>query len=562
MPILVPVLLSFGSINALIPIIIIIILIAAAGGLMRGYDLFALFGLGALVGIGGAAKKGSIASRNPFGFLAGKGTYISKLPKKKPIKSGIKFSISRTPKGEGRLPFKLDIGLNKEGAINAQRVHVTQQFVNNINKYTKNAIDPKSGMLDVSKLTATDLNLMKRDIAKLYSPYYEIKPNNIGVRREGESVVFFDTRTNDVLVRLDKQGAYVETGSGVSKIAFDNMPDKAKRLIWSLNTAHDVRQQGRVNMAVTNKYTTKVKEIENALKAAKSGVSSSDISVLAETLADFDADQEYKSAEDLLEKKQKDLLNGKMDPNQLRQDFEKLKKELEDLEKEKEAYKEDRKRHYEQELKNNEGRLIKVEKYKIRLALEQNRPKALHEDISERKYDIIDERFKEFDKRVQSIVSNPNLSDEEKADMINKERAWLVRALGGMTDMREVVKSIASGNFEEAAREFYNAPRILYPTKQHFSNISQLGNVPKAGGVKAAISTILSTISSVFSMTEEEKRELAKTAMVSLKERKKRVNVATLGKDKVNVATLGEDQDKVKAAILKEKMRNLEQNSA
>ena len=532
MPILVPVLLSFGSINALIPIIIIIILIAAAGGLMRGYDLFALFGLGALVGIGGAAKKGSIASRNPFGPLA-KGSHTSRLPKIKPIKSGIKFGISRTPKGEGRLPFKLDIGLNKEGAINAQRVHVTQQFVNNINKYTKNAIDPKSGMLDVSKLTATDLNLMKRDIAKLYSPYYEIKSNNIGVRREGESVVFFDTRTNDVLVRLDKQGAYVETGSGVSKIAFDNMPDKAKRLIWSLNTAHEVRQQGRVNMAVANAYATEVKKhksqvrrIERAL-ASKSGVRSSDIPLLAEILADFDAKLKYKGAAE-----------GK------------------------EAYIEDLKRRYKQELKTNKGQLTKVEKYKIMLALEQKRSEVLHEDISGRKYGIIDERFKEFDKRVQSIISNPNLSDEEKIDRINKERAWLVRAIGGMTDMREVVKSIASGNFEEAAREFYNAPRILYPTKQHFSNISQLGNVPKAGGVKAAISTILSTISSVFSMTEEEKRELAKTAMVSLKERKKRVNVATLGKDKVNVATLGEDQDKVKAAILKEKMRNLEQNSA
>ena len=62
MPMIIPILLSFGAINALIPIIIILILIAAAGGIMRGYDLFALFGIGSLVGIGKTATKGSLAT--------------------------------------------------------------------------------------------------------------------------------------------------------------------------------------------------------------------------------------------------------------------------------------------------------------------------------------------------------------------------------------------------------------------------------------------------------------------------------------------------------------------
>ncbi|MGC8628928.1 MAG: zinc ribbon domain-containing protein [Candidatus Micrarchaeia archaeon] len=66
------VLLSFGAVNALIPIIIIVILILAAAGLTRGYDLFAAFGIGTLIGIGGSAQKGSLVGRNPY-----KATYMS-----------------------------------------------------------------------------------------------------------------------------------------------------------------------------------------------------------------------------------------------------------------------------------------------------------------------------------------------------------------------------------------------------------------------------------------------------------------------------------------------------
>ena len=54
--------LSLGDVDALIPIIIILILIAAAGGLTRGFDIFSLFGLGTLAGIG-LGSKGSMASR-------------------------------------------------------------------------------------------------------------------------------------------------------------------------------------------------------------------------------------------------------------------------------------------------------------------------------------------------------------------------------------------------------------------------------------------------------------------------------------------------------------------
>ncbi len=50
--------LSIGAIYAFIPIVIIIILIAAAAGLTRGSDLFAVFGIGALMGIKGATAAG------------------------------------------------------------------------------------------------------------------------------------------------------------------------------------------------------------------------------------------------------------------------------------------------------------------------------------------------------------------------------------------------------------------------------------------------------------------------------------------------------------------------
>ena len=58
------IMLSLGDVDALIPIIIILILIAAAGGLTRGFDIFSLFGLGTLAGIG-LGSKGSMASTSP-----------------------------------------------------------------------------------------------------------------------------------------------------------------------------------------------------------------------------------------------------------------------------------------------------------------------------------------------------------------------------------------------------------------------------------------------------------------------------------------------------------------
>jgi len=58
---MIAIILSIGAINAFIPLIIILILIVAAAGLMRGYNIFALFGISALLG---GAGRATLARKN------------------------------------------------------------------------------------------------------------------------------------------------------------------------------------------------------------------------------------------------------------------------------------------------------------------------------------------------------------------------------------------------------------------------------------------------------------------------------------------------------------------
>jgi len=80
------VLLSFGAVNSLIPLLIIIMLIAAAAGLTRGYDLFAIFGIGTLVGAASAAKKGSVVGRNPYRAVVYKSPFMPSPKNRKQFK--------------------------------------------------------------------------------------------------------------------------------------------------------------------------------------------------------------------------------------------------------------------------------------------------------------------------------------------------------------------------------------------------------------------------------------------------------------------------------------------
>ena len=64
---LLPVLLTFGAINALVPLLIIIILIAAAASLTRGWNAMKIFGIDFMAGIAGAAgNKGTFRGKSAF----------------------------------------------------------------------------------------------------------------------------------------------------------------------------------------------------------------------------------------------------------------------------------------------------------------------------------------------------------------------------------------------------------------------------------------------------------------------------------------------------------------
>ncbi len=98
---LIPVLLSLGALNALVPVIIILILIAAAAGLSRGTDLFALFGVGAMIGMGAGftqGRGGAAANRLKYNNAARKryGGTISNIGQNAPRKINQMRQINST----------------------------------------------------------------------------------------------------------------------------------------------------------------------------------------------------------------------------------------------------------------------------------------------------------------------------------------------------------------------------------------------------------------------------------------------------------------------------------
>jgi len=97
------VLLSFGAVNSLIPLLIIIMLIAAAAGLTRGYNLFAIFGIGTLVGAASAAKKGSVVGRNPYRAVAYKSQFMPKPKSRKEFKAKREEGKKNEKEAESRL---------------------------------------------------------------------------------------------------------------------------------------------------------------------------------------------------------------------------------------------------------------------------------------------------------------------------------------------------------------------------------------------------------------------------------------------------------------------------
>jgi hypothetical protein len=130
-----PIVLSLGAINAFIPVIIIVILIAAAASSTRGFNMFAVFGIGTLAGQR-IAGRGSFAGRGsyPFrGILEGhikpnvkkakaakilmekppkEGEMAAQITKKKmtPKERAIRYGRFASPIGAGAAALGMDIG--------------------------------------------------------------------------------------------------------------------------------------------------------------------------------------------------------------------------------------------------------------------------------------------------------------------------------------------------------------------------------------------------------------------------------------------------------------------
>ena len=89
------VLLSFGAVNALVPLMLIIILIAAAAGLTRGYNILGLFGIGTIADIvegrpGIKGGKSFLIGKSAFRFGSGRLTAAMAGTLSKPIAKAIK----------------------------------------------------------------------------------------------------------------------------------------------------------------------------------------------------------------------------------------------------------------------------------------------------------------------------------------------------------------------------------------------------------------------------------------------------------------------------------------
>ena len=100
---------SLGAIYAFIPIVIIIILIAAAAGLSRGTDIFQVFGIGALIGIGSSIGKGGTGTSIKG---AGKSYGNSKAFK------GMGTAAAKTIKGSGNKEFLKKVAAGHSSIIN------------------------------------------------------------------------------------------------------------------------------------------------------------------------------------------------------------------------------------------------------------------------------------------------------------------------------------------------------------------------------------------------------------------------------------------------------------
>ncbi len=173
------VLLTFGEIDALIPLLVIIVLIAAAAGLTRGYDVFKIFGIGALAGIGAGLgrSRGSMMGKTGYvgvgktafgnahgaaGKLRGSAKGMAKLARPGVQKLASSKNAQAAAVGAGLLAAGSKIGAPSRYMQNRAK----QKQVSKLRRSASEYVDQKlSGKSTPSKLT-TIKTAVKGDTAR------------------------------------------------------------------------------------------------------------------------------------------------------------------------------------------------------------------------------------------------------------------------------------------------------------------------------------------------------------------------------------------------------------
>ncbi len=196
---------TLGAINALIPLIIIIILIVAAAGSTRGGNIFEMFGIASLLGIGGGSK----------GTLTGK-----KISSTGPIKKGTigKATVNAAKTGVGAARgvagvVKGTAGVAGKTAENASATQFIQQVVGGTKSVNSaSSVEQQNALITVglvgmvggtvAKVGKTREqqegyeNSLKRSHLKRYAPGAESQIQNDVIKARQERIV---GRTNSLV---------------------------------------------------------------------------------------------------------------------------------------------------------------------------------------------------------------------------------------------------------------------------------------------------------------------------------------------------------------------------
>lgn len=136
---MIQILLSFGGLDALFPLLIILILVAAAASISRGYDIFSLLGIGVLAGVGrGAGSKGTFAHASAY---RGKmGWMISSTFETKSAAG--KIARQKVDKAGGAAGAKVHTDLETRRAVNVAKNEAAR--IEKKNRIELEKIKPKS----------------------------------------------------------------------------------------------------------------------------------------------------------------------------------------------------------------------------------------------------------------------------------------------------------------------------------------------------------------------------------------------------------------------------------